>query len=756
MTRFKNFEVSSAIKDVEIASDWTQKNLLAPFLNAACVEPINALSGAAERAAGSHHAHRIAKMDTASCAQFSAEFWSQSIASGLGSVISYACAGRLAGGGLRSIGSTLALEGTAAKIACNQSVAQIVGAGIYDANRDLQANETHLGNGLGGAASFGALTVLGPGSSKYFSAYGLLYRGVSGGVSTVIGDGIAHPARFYDKSPKGEQVAAGTFLSGAFMNMLLPGAHEGIARLHDRASLSFGKGIALDRYLKVERETALNLRPEFSLDKIMAEHRWTRIQTNAETSNFNHRKDLVSLRSSDFGSTGIKDLVHELQHRREARAGIAEPGYLRAKELLLKNDLSGAWSVFRANRMGQEIRARLAEQGKFGPENKTAQIAELKASIPKALAREGTTYEALWREEFLTFAKSKGESRPEIDYSGKNINPELEAAHDKLLNLMMAKEPKIENWLSWIIKRSDLEPQKVTQIFDSMSKIVSNKNPLPEQMNAHNLVRRSLYQIFDPNEIRQGYHPTCSLAALEHVTYSKHPENAAKLLAEVLRERRYITKDKTPISISELNILPEKYWHRSHGNQLFQNTAANIYWQRQPKFEALPDGRIIHSTPGPYGLISYERHHTKDLYQTPYSLVEKATGTQIVSKSPDELDLVRSPSLNYHGINDVYRQINGATSGDICLPPRIASPDEMRTALVDRKRDGLLPVIIAVDTRHKAFAPDHQTSGSGGLHSVVATKFDAHENVVSIFNPWGYFTPKMDLKDLWQSTQPID
>lgn len=754
MTRFKNFEQLPSVKEIECATDWTEKNVLVPFLNAAYIEPLNVLAGAAERLSGREPEPIVHKIAISPCQEFSPEYWTQSVASGLGSVIPYALAGRISGGGLRAIGSKFAIEGIAGKVLASESIAQIVGAGLYDSNKELHGKETHLQNGAAGMLSFSLIeagNLLSQGRTKLVAT---AFRGTSGGCSGIISDVVAHPDNVNQKFFEMSNNYGGTFATGAAMSLLLPGAHAGVAKLHDKACLAFGKGIAIDRYLKLETDVSKSLVGEFSAAKIVEKHRWARIQPESESASYKHAGDLITL-SPD--KSGGKDLVHELQHRLEAKTAIAEPGFARAQDLLAQNDLRGAWTVFRSVRLAQELRANLAEHGFVQGTNKAPAIEYLKGTIPKELAKEGCTYERLWQGEFLDFVQKQGRSRPDTDYSSRRNLRELENAEAAFFKLMEPFEPKIAQYASTAkILRHDVRARNFTSIFNSLSKMVSEKESIPKNLFPERLALQTLFQIARPTFVRQGSHPTCALAALEYVNFSKHPENAVSLLSDVVRTGVYQTRDKTNISMTRLNILPEEYRERSHGNQLFQTTAANIYWQRQPKFEKLPDGQLMHAKPGPYGIVSYERRPLSDVYVTPYRIVEKASGKPIIYMSPEYSGPVHSPSINTYALNDIFEQINGTGRGDVSLPPYFSSQRELFKVLSENQRKSKLPMVMAVDTRHSPFAPQSGDAGAGGLHAVVATKFDPFTKMVSIFNPWGNFIPKMSLKDLWRSTQPID
>lgn len=147
----------------------------------------------------------------------------------------------------------------------------------------------------------------------------------------------------------------------------------------------------------------------------------------------------------------------------------------------------------------------------------------------------------------------------------------------------------------------------------------ANRGPSGELTRAGNQFRmialQTMAQAADPYLIVQGVHPTCALAQVEFSTFMKHPDEASRLINEVMRTGKFVTTDGTTIAIDATSMTPEpgslemnrtRYdkkdsEYRSYASQIFQTVAANIHWQRQT---IDPDYKL----PIPKGSWRYEIH----------------------------------------------------------------------------------------------------------------------------------------------------
>ncbi len=397
MPRFEKTETKPESTQTSSANspspvDWLGANFVNPFVNTLCIEPANAVAWAVDTSTCQKQAHRLTPLPVP--AQFantmSPEVVCQSVASAVGSVIPYALAGRLTGNTMRFAGATLEAEGAVAKFAQSEKAAQIIGGGIYDGMRETHTGETHLRNGAAGAVNFAILENWkgDPRSRVLGRALDRFYAGSFGALAHTA---VARPdlLRFDRKSTDIDM--GSLILTNGLMNALLPGTQEGIRLLQDKATVKMGLGVPIDRYLK----TSHMARHDFSgknESSLLEQNRWARIEPNAQFSSYQHGNDMVSLK----GTTSKWTFLHELQHRKEALAGIAEPGFVRAANLLGK-DTERAWDAYKSVRQAQEIRAELANYHSAGLSRHAEIVNHLKLTIPYAKAAGGVPYITLWR-----------------------------------------------------------------------------------------------------------------------------------------------------------------------------------------------------------------------------------------------------------------------------------------------------------------------------------------------------------------------
>jgi len=199
--------------------------------------------------------------------------------------------------------------------------------------------------------------------------------------------------------------------------------------------------------------------------------------------------------------------------------------------------------------------------------------------------------------------------------------------------------------------------QNVVQLMEIAD---ANRGPNEELTRAGNTFRmaalQSMAQAADPFLIVQGNHPTCALTQLEFSTYLKHPDEATRVINEVMRTGNFVTQDGSVIQIKPGSLKPEagslepnvtRYEsspaYRSYASQIFQMTAANIYWQRQT---ITPDGRTVPAGSLHYEISSRATRGTGDV------LVDYSKKLpRVVAKGPKIMDLAQ--------LEDIGIQIGG-------------------------------------------------------------------------------------------------
>jgi len=296
----------------------------------------------------------------------------------------------------------------------------------------------------------------------------------------------------------------------------------------------------------------------------------------------------------------------------------------------------------------------------------------------------------------------------------------------------------------------------VTKVFKHINEFLDPRQPHPHPLPLDRLAMQTLRLTAKPEKVAQGTNPTCGPASVEYITYVKYPENAADLISQVVRQHKYDCADGSSIIVNGLNVVPERYWHRSFANQLFQTTAVNVHWQRKNNLEpwlTKEDNQNIDIVPGQ---TRYQRLATSQINESPYRLLDYSTQppAHIYDRLPAALkDDPADPLMNHHSLNDINYQINGAASGAVALPWDLTSLQQLNSLLNARRVTGRLPVITVVDSKHPLFRDGLSDPDVGGWHSVVIKSFDSVRKVVTVFNPWGNLIHNVSIKQVFEANK---
>lgn len=458
-----------------------RENLVAPAVNAGLLEPANTVisgvNGAYSLLAGkdSHTIDPHAK-DSGLVGKFEhmqvapAEFLSggwlvQTVSGGLGSLVPYLIAGKAAGSALRATGSSLAVEGFAAKAMQSSSTASVLGAFAYDTVREVRPGESRLGNGLAGAAGFGVFEAGNMLASHSGLAGRFLARTatgfVGGGVQTLTSIAIAE-GRLADT-----ETLTKAAVGGMVMNHALPLGQRAISHAADQISLAVGRGVPVDRLVANSFSAEAQGSPTFK--NILSENPWARVQTDATQSLAVGPRRIELKTGADAAELG-----HELKHLSQHKLPLAlEQQFKAAAENLKDGNRDAAWQKYRETRLGQELQARGSEVAirselansklnsdqlpgaKAGASSSRPPLETLAALIPN-LKVGNLTYEQHWALEFKQFEQSQGQFRPNRNFHDHNdhrtehsddaqprptsdLSPEAESAYQRELGTHLVK-----------------------------------------------------------------------------------------------------------------------------------------------------------------------------------------------------------------------------------------------------------------------------------------------------------------------------
>lgn len=311
-----------------------------------------------------------------------------------------------------------------------------------------------------------------------------------------------------------------------------------------------------------------------------------------------------------------------------------------------------------------------------------------------------------------------------------------------------------------------LSDRQVADVYHNVSRILtadaSAVIPEKERMRiAQQIIRNAA----KPSSIDQGKHGTCNVAVVESRTYTRNPDSAAKLIADVATTGSFTTDDGTAIAPSRRSLIPDDEsgrnppsdGERGAASHVFQVTAANIHWQRRV---VTPDGKFAG-----FGKIQYEQIPTKR------SQISGDTGERVMdySTSParEVTDYKRGPSLSVSDLTDIANQITGKTEKNFVIENKVhggigtihvTSPKELEDALKNGTAN--MPIFIRVHTGNDPFLSDSGGNFSrqrGVWHVVCVTGYDPQTRKVSIDNQWGARSDKnVDLAKLYKATLEPD
>ena len=403
--------------------DWTRKNVINPIINASVVETLNAganvLNAAAKPLAGNDLVGKVGHLEVAP-AQFMTGSWlAQTVSSGLGGVVPYVLAGKVAASSLRGVGSSFGLEGTASQILKHRSTSAILGAAAFDFVRDTRANETHSGNALAGAAAFGvfelgnAMTGNAGGLAKYIN------RAAIGGIGAVTSLTVSRAISTGELAGKEEYAQA--FITGGIMNNVLPPLQNKVSEIGDQVNVALGRGVSVDRYRGQSK----------MLDEIIDKNPWARVQPGSKSNDI----DVVANRVHLQGQQGSPEVLA----RELTRLSLSEKlskSYDSVDRQVQRGNIAEAWDRFHKTRVAHETIAHNVENKvafELGKANSVIERRHLSEEIGAWPAPGGMSQERRWRFEFNDLISKNGQFRPGMKITSKeafdpeSVNPNRSA-----------------------------------------------------------------------------------------------------------------------------------------------------------------------------------------------------------------------------------------------------------------------------------------------------------------------------------------
>lgn len=273
-----------------------------------------------------------------------------------------------------------------------------------------------------------------------------------------------------------------------------------------------------------------------------------------------------------------------------------------------------------------------------------------------------------------------------------------------------------------------LKPDQVRDTYKAIGRLFDGGNDeIIPQSERNMLAQQVMNNAASPTSIDQGYHNTCNMATVESNIYTRDPERAAGLVADVALTGKYTASDGTPVTVPAGVLTPdhEAVNHppvdgkRSFASQMFQMTAINLLYQK--------DG----------GWWTYTQT------DVPASERETDTGERARFLGIPHPFASRDPGVTIRDMARTHEIITGRKDRDLIMfvgksdssnpsLTGVSSPSELTDRLDQMQRQGRLPTILLVHTGNPPFS--HQT---GGWHVVSITGSDAASGTVQMDNQWG-------------------
>ncbi len=291
-------------------------------------------------------------------------------------------------------------------------------------------------------------------------------------------------------------------------------------------------------------------------------------------------------------------------------------------------------------------------------------------------------------------------------------------------------------------KTDGISDQQIGDTLDAFDKLLTEPQAKLDAKQRKGLALQMMGFAADPSSIDQGSHGTCAANDVEVITWTRHPENAAGLIAQVAIEGKYTATDGHEVMVPPENLIPQPGTEgrtntdqRMFASQIFQATVlCDIGSRREPPVYYKQGQPSPGNSNGEY----WVDENGKEV--GPFKgLVPRDTVDELLRLNDDE------------GQYFIYSDSWG-TSHVITFN----SEEELREELAEAKEDGQFPIIIHVCSDDKLFNPSAKPGDFKKRdHVVVIDDYNPETGQVRIDNSWGDEDDKwVDVADLYQATVP--
>lgn len=259
------------------------------------------------------------------------------------------------------------------------------------------------------------------------------------------------------------------------------------------------------------------------------------------------------------------------------------------------------------------------------------------------------------------------------------------------------------------LKSGSISQNELLETYKQVGRLVDGEgSTLLSQTERNALAVQVMKQAGDPHSIDQGRHNTCTVTALESRIYTRHPDSAAKLVADIALQGQFTDTEGYKVELNpkssdpESKSSPEFDGNRSHASELFQVAAVNLFWARENKATGKQ--------------VKYEQ-------RTP----GKDTGEYLMdySETPPK-EVAREPYMHDEGVQLINKYLTGEESDGIMIAQKdkiygsgdrlttFSNEEEFQSKLVKLHEEGKFPVLLAVFSSNCPWWSDSGGGEAGG------------------------------------------
>jgi hypothetical protein len=343
----------------------------------------------------------------------------------------------------------------------------------------------------------------------------------------------------------------------------------------------------------------------------------------------------------------------------------------------------------------------------------------------------------------------------------------LEAQADKLKEPQRSQFKKDMAEFEKRAAKDGLSPQEVTDTYKQMERMLDGKDDQHMAQKDRLVVAAEvMHRAAHPTETNQGFHGTCNVATVEVRTYTKHPAEAARLVADVSLTGQYKAKDGTVVHQEPLYHGDSVSNPRDRASEIFQVTAVNIHYAKE-NAKTNPPGqlRYVQTTVPPPGDTHDTGERVKDFSKNPPDGEDvKVNGKVLDNPNLYPNDIVEI-SEAITGTHDKGMLFEAAENSKGIRDDRIVnvhSEAELQQKLAEAKANGQMPIIVDVFCNNEPFYSDENhgpMTKDPGRHVVTISDYQPGPPAqVEMHNQWGPKTCHgVSVHDLYRAMkQPTD